>query len=371
MDVIGFLNPTSPTKMEQGRIINGLKSKLWIERYALAGEFKFVADVSSGIREKLPIGSFVSHIATRELMIVENHEINDSKDKEAEIIISGRGYETFFENRIVGSNWNFPTSGNPSDYTLTASELHDQIIYMLNDHLLTTPLFDDNNALPYVSTGHGYISDPGPSVARSIKRGDLYTRLQELLAVRNLGIRVERPGVGSVFGGGTPNTGFYIHEGNDLSSTIVFSQDTGEILGADYLWSNKKVKTAAMIFGRWVQTFVATAGENGYDRRVMLIDASDIDQGYETAPAGGTLTAVVAAMQQRGLEAIAARNDVALTNVEVSKNATKAIYRIDFNVGDIISVSGSYNATSKMRIGEYVEIEDETGESSYPTLVAV
>ncbi len=38
-----------------------------------------------------------------------------------------------------------------------------------------------------------------------------------------------------------------------------------------------------------------------------------------------------------------------------------------YDVGDIITVDGEYNATTTMRISEYVEIEDETGDSGYPT----
>jgi hypothetical protein len=366
VDFFRFLNPTDPMKMEQGILIPHLKSKMWIERYDQAGEFTFVADVKSGVRDLLPIGSFVSHVDTPEIMIVENHEISDKKDTDAEITISGRGFESDFESRIVGSNKVFPTSGAASEYILDAGYLADQIVTLISNHILAVNLVDDDDALPFVSIVNQVVA-AGEQVVRSIKRGTLYERLQELLAVQLLGTKIIRPGVTSPLGGASPNTALVIHKGVDRTAQIVISEDTGEITSADYLWSSKKRKNAALITGRWVETRVV-GPETNKDRLWMTVDASDIDQNFETEPVGADLAAIVAAMEQRGREALSAQNDVALTKVDVSKNSNNAAYRTDFNVGDLITVLGSYNSSTTMRISEYVEIEDQTGAQSGPTL---
>lgn len=369
MDIIRFHNPTSATKMERGEIINGLKSKLWIERYDKAGEFKLVAPASSGMRELLPIDSFISHVDAHEIMIVENHEISDQKDKEDEIIITGRGYETFLDNRIVGSNKTFPTSGTIVEYALTAGYTWNQIVTLLSDHLLPAGLIDDNYQIPYLSISTD-VAGTGVSEARTVKRGSLYSRMLELMEVDYLGIKIVRPGPWSPLAPGSPNVALVIHKGVDRSDQVVYSYDTGEIESADYLWSNKLFKNTAYVSGKWVETVVTTAA-TGYARRMMQVDASDIDNEYATAPAGGTLTTVVAKMQQRGLEALAAQHEIALTKAEVSKDTNQSSYRTDFNVGDIITVQANYNEASAMRISEYVEIEDENGRSGYPTLQMV
>lgn len=366
MDIIKFNNPISSTKMEQAEVINGFKTKMWIERYLSEGEFTLTAPVSSGIREKLPIGSLISHINTTEIMIVENHEINDSQGNESEIIITGRGFETFFENRIVGSNKNFPVSGVLTEYILNADYTWNQAVILLNDHILASNLIDDDYAIPYVSV-LSLISGSSVSIERAISRGTLYTRLLELLSIDNLGIKIIRPGVWSPLAPESPNIAIIIHTGVDRTNEVIFSYDTGEITSADYLWSNKKLKNAALITGKWVET-VINPPEIEYNRRMIFIDASDIDEGYTEAPTGSDLTNVIAAMQQRGNEILSSQNNVILTKAEISREASKSIYRIDFDVGDLITVSGDYNEVSSMRISEYVEIEDETGESGYPTL---
>lgn len=369
MDIFRFRNPTAPTKLEHGEIVNGIKSKTWIERYREAGEFSFLANADTGIRDSLPIGSLISHIDSTEVMMVENHEIAETRGSETEIVITGRGLETFFENRIVGSNRTFPTVDAAVDYSLAADETWDQVVTMIKDHILAANLIDDDNALDYVEVLSD-VSGAGTIVAREIKRGPLYNGVLELLDVDSLGIRVIRPGPWSPLGAASPNIAFLIHKGVDRSSEVMFSYETGEIESADYLWSNRKMKNAALVTGKWVETWVDTAATK-YDRRVMHVDASDIDNAYTTAPTGADFTNVVNAMNQRGLDALAAQKDIALTKAEVSEHANRAIYRTDFNVGDLITVHGDYNETSTMRISEYVEIEDENGQSGHPTLTMI
>lgn len=366
MDIFRFQNPTDPAKMEDGKILNGFKSKMWVERYRQAGEFTLVASVDTGLRNQLPIGSFISHTGTSEIMIVENHEISDERGRETEVVITGRGFESFFENRVVGSNKAFPTSGGIPDYVLAADYTWNQAVELLSDHILASRLLDDGDSVPFVEL-LADVDAVSSSLARIVRRGDLYSALISLLEVDNLGIKVVRPGIWSPIGPASPNIAILIHKGVDRRAQVIFSYDTGEIERADYLWSNKKLKNTAMVSGRWVETLVETPTEN-HQRRMMLVDASDIDGAYSEPPAGVDLENVLSAMQQRGIEALAAQNSIALTKAEVSKDSTKAVYRKDFDLGDQITVSGDFNEQSGMRVSEYVEIEDENGDSGYPTL---
>jgi hypothetical protein len=226
-------------------------------------------------------------------------------------------------------------------------------------------LFDPDNAIPYLEV----LSDvevSGEAEARTINKGDLYTRLLELLAVDNLGIKIFRPGRTALVSDPTNST-VLIHRGTDLSASVIFSHETGEIENADYLWSNKKLKNCAYVCGRWVDVFVDTVATE-LDRRVLYVDASDIDQNQSEYPTGTAKSWIVAAMTIRGKQALAAQKEVALAKAEISHEAQLAVYRQDYNVGDIVSVTGSFDETSTMRVTEYVEIEDETGSRGYPTL---
>lgn len=366
MDLFKFTNPNAPTKMEQGQIINGLTSKMWIERYLKNGEFTLVAPADSGIQALLPLGTFISHMDTTEIMIVENHEIQDDQGSPSSLTITGRGLETYFENRVVNTNRTFPVAAGLAEYFLGADYTWNQAVKLLSDHLLIANLLDDNNAFPYLSV-QTTVPGTGASVGRTIPRGDLYNALLNLLAIDNLGVKIIRPGTWSPLGGASPNVDVVIHKGVDRTASVIFSHDSGEVITSDYLWSNKNLKNAALVTGKWVEVEVIPAAVE-YDRRWMFVKADDIDQAQTVAPTGTALTNIRNSMTLRGYEALLAKNILQLTKAQLSKEATKAVYRVDYDVGDLITIFGDYNVTTTRRVTEYVEIEDANGESSYPTL---
>jgi hypothetical protein len=365
MDVFKFTNPTHPMRMERGEIINGLTKKTWIERYAEAGEFSFTALASSGIKEKLPIGSFVSHVNSTELMIVENHELSEDNTKETEIIVSGRGFETILERTVIGLNKTFPATSGVEDYTMPLGVLWTQVRDLIRMHIYAANVMDSKNSIPYVEVINK-VSAPASAIERSARQGDLYSAVLSLMQEVNIGIKAVRPGPWSPVDV-NENVGIVIHNGAYRQNTISFSYDQDEIVNADYLWSSRKNKNCALITSRWVETTVV-GSELNQDRRWMIVDASDIDQKYDVAPTGTTLTSIVNKMKQRGLSELGKQKNIALTKAELNKESVNALYRTDYDLGDLVSIKGNYSETAVQRVTEYVEIEDETGRSAYPTL---
>lgn len=366
MDIFRFLNPNSPTKMEQGDFFNDFLSKMWVERYRDAGEFRLTAKASSRAREALPIGSFISHTGTPEIMIVENHEVTDEREGEPQIIITGRGFETILEGRVVGSQRAFPNTGF-SDWTMSSDYSWNHVKLLILQHIDADYLFNVADEIPYVEPT---VSIVGTSVAaeRGVPNGDLYQRVLEILTEENLGLRIIRPSITSPLVG-SPNVALDIHVGEDRTDEVVFSYDTGEIESSEYLWSRKASRNSALIRGRWVETRVDTPGVTNYNRRTMYLEAPDVDEAFTSAPVGTDLTDVVAKLEQRALQAIALATDISFNKAEVSQEHFSLAYRKDFNVGDLITVSGAYpEVTTTRRITEFVEIEDETGIKAYPTL---
>jgi len=367
MDVISMKNPEAPLLMQQGEIINDITSKMWIERYDEGGEFKFVAPVYSGLKEKLPIGSFVSHLNTPELMIVENHEINDSQDEESIITVTGRGFETYFEQRVVGSNRIFPRLVSDGKVLIPAQKTWDQVVHLINHHLSSEYLSDDNNSIGYI-TVDTTITGAGVNTSRKLDVKDLYSSIIELMSIDDIGIRIIRPGIWSPLGEFSPNTLIFVHKGIDRTASIIFSYDSGQIVNADYLWSNKNLKTSAVVTGKWVQTIVHLPGLDHYNRRMMQVSAPEIDEDFEETEVLANWVIINDALQQKGREVLKSQKDINLTKAEVSKKTVESRYRVDFNVGDLVRVVGDYNESTVMRVSEFVEIEDENGTVAYPTL---
>lgn len=366
MDLFKYVNTTT---FQQGHSINGYDSASWVERYRDPGEFEIVARLSSGLREFLPIGSVISHIGTLSVMVVENHQISDAEDVDPQLTISGRTFHAVLDHRIVGQRWDWAINSPPSladtEYVLASASTWVQAVKLINDHIKTGDVIYSNDAIPNVLAAHT-VSITGTTEERIISPGSVLERLLEILEVDDLGCRVIRPHNFP----GLPNPGssltIKIHDGTDRRDRVKFSTIIGDIASADYLWSDKKYKTSALIVGKFVSAMYLDAN-SGLNRRVMLVDGSDIDGRYETIPTGGTLTTIRTRMETRGKQAIRKQRRLALIRSDTSETPTYE-FRKDYNIGDIVSLDSTYGPNVPMRVVEHVEIEDENGSSSHPTL---
>jgi len=358
----------NPNLFLNGEAVKGWDSLRWVERYRDPGEFEIVARLSSGLRTSLPEGSLISHLRTFDIMIVESHQITEEDDTDPLITITGRTLEVVLEERIIGQNWNWavpPADLNASAYNLVAEYTWAQAEKMINDHIRTGQVIMPGDAIPFILGAYDMGAAVGISEARTIKRGNVLERIKEVLEIEDLGIKVVRRHNFDLPYPDFP-TLLLIHAGVDKRNSVVFSTENGDIDAADYLWSIKKLKTSALVTGKFVETMVH-GPETGLERRVMLVDASDLDGSLETIPTGGDLTAIRAQMAVRGAQALTAQKQVALSRIDMSDVPTHQ-YRVDYNIGDIVSIDGSYGPVASMRVVEYAEIEDENGVSAQPTL---
>lgn len=357
---------TSGSPFQGGAVINGYTSFRWTERYRGAGEFEIEAPLSRGLIQFLPLGTFISHLDTKDVMIVEDHQIKEDRDKDPTVKITGRSLVTAFEQRIVGSSKAYNDPPTFVEYILpAAASLGVQIKKLIDDHVTaaglsgSVPAGDLNEELPYLA-----IFNTVPALAvveRVVKRQTLFKAVVDLLDVYDFGLKVERQDTGVV--------NMTIHPGTDKTTAVTFAWIVGELDTAEYLWSNRKRKNTALVKGRYLEEFVY-GPEAKWDRRVLLVDGTDLDDYLDTAPTGGTATAIRTKMAARGAEALRMYHDINMANVEVSQ-FNQYRYRVDYNIGDIVSVSGNYGAVVSRRVTEYTEIEDESGEVGQPTLEAL
>jgi hypothetical protein len=337
--------------LEGAHIVPAIKSATWVERYRDAGEFTIVGSLSTeaegyySIRDVLPIGSMVSHIDSNEIMIVENHEIDENRDNnDIEITITGRSFETYLENRVVGQdryrvnkaggiNANYPgmdgfnaSGGVPSVYNYHSTYpkdynppeprsrfsadralcLIEQAITNNNASLAPAAYFDVNydnwDKLAWVhplNLHNPYSWQPvipwdHPNYAHggtiySVDTGDVYSALLGILDEDGLGIKSHRPGLSSPLHimypqGSTAQCklALVIYHGQDRTKKVMFSYSGGDVEEAQYLESNKLHKNSVLIRSN-LWEYMVRDGYNGvgYGQRAMFLDASDIDQGMD------------------------------------------------------------------------------------------
>ena len=351
-----------------GRTINGYKSIQWVERYREPGSFEIKAPLSSGLKDFLPLGTLISHLGTYEVMIVEDHAIDESIYSEPELTITGRTMETILDQRVTGLELLYGGSATVwmQNLNLAADYSWAQAAYLINLHV-QQGVASANNAIPNVWS-ESAVTGSGTSVARSLARESLHKTVLDLLKVDNCGIQTIRI---NPFGkkGYNDSIVWRIHKGVDRTKTVIFSWKTGDLIGAQYLWSDQTNKNTAYIYGKWVNTLypadnVAPAGMN---RRIIIVNASDLDEKETTYPSGTPLTNIIAQMNERGAKAIQAGNRIALSGADLTE-VTRYQYRRDFDIGDIVMLDSNFGQIAPYRVVEFAEIWDENEFKGVPTL---
>lgn len=378
MDILAFIDTPASARinqhlvMDQAAVVNKLKTKMWVERYQRPGEFKLTSHFPEETMIELPLGTFISHMNTTELMIVENHQIFERNDRPAELVVTGRSFwAPLLEDRIFGTfnAENEAIVGAPVAKPISNEGTCADVIDYILDYEFESTKTPLNGAINNFNFRQSIERSEGPTLRYQLNRVSLYQLIEELLKRANLGIKGERwkPSPSTLRRNDATLT---VHDGKDLTdsaSDAMFSHIRGDIKNAEYFKSIKGEKNEAWVIGYWIDRFVGSAGI-GFEKKQMSIDGKDIDQSYTTKPTGTDRTNIESEMVDRAVNNIEANNQVSIMNVEIDPGSDSRLYRVDYNIGDIVKVLGKYGVSTSLRVSEHVEIEDENGFSSYPTL---
>ena len=380
MDIFS-LNKSTYT---DGQLIPNIESILWVERYAEAGEFTITGSPTKTFMEDLALGTLISHSDTTSVMMVENHSIDETKDGDTKIEITGRTIDAVaMESRIIANNGLTPIQVLQkyidlplfADYTISyyndRPSSWGQIEAIVNRYLLASRNID-NDSFPFPnfyirSTPSGRTDDPKlyKYPLSAPKLGNVYEVVKNLLDATKSGMKIERPNQ-------THTTlDFVIHQGVDLSSSVQFNWAAGDLENIRYLWTNKDYKNSAYVtsdsFGIRVipSTFLIT----GWDLNFAAIDMGDVSQ-YYADPNALTTTEynnLVNVYTSAALTELGKHKPGLFMDATVSKETTFQ-YGKHYNIGDIVYVTGNYGAEAKMKITEFARTMDSSGETGIPTL---
>ncbi len=369
-----------------GEVINGITTKIWIERFREPGEFTFTGAPTKHLRDALAIGTMISHTDTKTVMIVEDHEINETRGQDPVLTITGRDATAFLEQRIAtDDDQGFEPSaadGSASPYTMPEASPWSQAIRLLNQQISATAN-RTTFILPHVSVVNQFPTTPADKVAhpdwfdqdeREIKRGPLGAAVIAILHEIDGGLLVERPvkvWEKEIY---SPhdNMWFIVKRGIDRKKEVQFSYESGDIETARYFWSDKSKKNAAYVAARYQGKYVQVVGNSGWNRRVSLVDANDFNINPGEAGWAGVAQQqkLDAMLTRRGNVRIRRAKSTELVEATISRS-NQYVYRRDYHIGDEVWVTGNYDVSKAMRVSEFAETEDETGEFGFPTLSTI
>ena len=346
-----------------GETIQNFKSLVWTERYRDSGDFTLTVENELGILSKLPLGTLVSHTDTLEVMVVENYEIDRDKERNLTITFTGRSFETFAENRVTAGSetslYDAATGQTANVETLAAAASSAQAVTLMKGRM-EPGTASAANAVPNLFI-RALMRVTDTPMTQVIKRGDLYSRVMELLGMCDGGLQSLRPS------GARSTLDIVVHDGIDKTATVTFYAMYEDLDDAKYFWSSKGVVNyaaiATKITARTYRTRKLAADVSGLQRKVKYVEASDLEGTYSPA----SPTDVVAARAQAELDEY---TGCAMVEATISETA-RPKFKINYDVGDLVNVFGEFSVSQVMRVTEHILTVDDDGMRGYPSLMAL
>lgn len=390
MDILAY-PPATLLPFGNPRLVDGWKSVEWVERYHDAGSFSIKARLDSGVREAIPVGYCVSHVDSKELMVVESHVVESSADEDPILTISGRSLISLLENRIplTRSFWPYPPDVPWASSYMDRDDFPEPVYagrsYNAIQALIGNSLCDGwgntdpHEAIPGVTVGfendgigldglldlevHTWITSEGKNA---------YDDLMKLLDMDNLGVRTNRLYMDL---SDVQKVRFEIYPGYDRTSEVIFSYDNATVNSSSSLDTTNNYYNAVyvkMTKERYMLRLDGVVQTFGMGRRALYVEAPEIDEQYEDlyATINWPETEIKDAARAKALEVLGQHRKTHLEELDVERNSNRYIYREDYEVGDLVTVDLGYDGPSVRRVESQVEIEDEEGFTTYPTLAS-
>lgn len=343
-------------------VIDRFESVIWTDRWRGVGDFELVVHSTSELRKMLPVGTRLATNVSDRFMTVE--EYSDKKDDQGRKLLTVKGMsgESMLMQRVATTGM----AGLTSDTDWIINGTPGDIARWIFKQICVDGILNVSDKIPFYVPGSTYpastIPEPSMVFSAAIELSSVYDAIKKLCDVYDLGFRLYRNFDKS-------EVYFNIYTGNDRTSQqtvypqVIFSPELDNLTNPSELQSIAALKNVAYVFAQHGSEIVyadgASATTAGFSRRVMYVDARDVD-----TAAGPELTSI---LQNKGYEALAQNRAVAAFDGEVNQH-TKYRPRIDYDLGDLVEMRNTDGATNEMRVTEIIYVSDAEGERAYPTL---
>lgn len=345
--------------------VEGYISLIWTERYQAYGDFELEVTDTNPAARLLTRGDLLSLGVSDRVMVINTVERDMDSDGSVKIKFSGASLEQLLDDRPAARNW---INADGLAWSFTDRFPQDIMVELFNT-VCRTPALDPADKFPYLVTGTmtpgGSLAMPTEPLTITLEAGSLYSHLETIAKRFNLGFRVVRKdNIGA-----PASIYFEVYVGDDRTSSqsdrnaVIFAPNLENLLNTTQLTSDAGAKNIAYVFAKNGAGIVYDAGVSpsisGLDRRVLLVNASDIQS---------TGTTMDLEIQRRGLAELAKYRTIHAFDGEIPQNGAY-IYGVDYRLGDLVELRDETGYASEMLVTEQIFVDDGEGERAYPTLV--
>lgn len=367
MDVYILDNHLRRTEM-----VESFESMIWTERFSAWGDFQLDIDPVLAERDLFVQGTPIAINKSERVMVVDTAQIAHNEDGKKILTVKGKSLEAVLEQRP--NQYGF-FAGDPAIEVAFSSATPGATIRGLLDSCtrVNTQIPEDN--LPFLVSGtinstSGAIAEYSEAVLLRTNLDTLYNTVKNIADIYHLGFRlVWREGMDPL-GGAIPSklywevyTGWNRTTLQSVNDPVVFSEALDNLTDTVELTSTAGWKNIAYVFHTEQSRIVYASGIDpsisGFDKKVLIVDASDISD--------LTGTPLATAMDQRGREELA-KNDIAIGfDGKIPQNSAY-IYGTHYKLGDLVEQRSASGIITNMTVTEQIFVSDTTGEKNYPTL---
>lgn len=343
-------------------VVDRFESLIWTERYSSIGDFEIVIQSTNESRSLFAQGTKLTLNESDRVMTVRTVEDKDDSSGRSLLTIKGYSLEDVLNDRVARAALDNLTT--TPKWIITGTP--DYILNYIFEQICFLGVLDPGDKIPYLFEGTLYPTEnipfPDDIIQVSLDPDTLYKTIKDLADVYNLGFRLYRNGdLSQIF--------WDVYTGNDRTTSqnvlnpVVFAPELDNLSNTSALTSTATYKNVALVIAkngiRYVYADNVDSTVAGFERRVLLVKADDID-----LPAGPDLDA---ALQQRGIQELAKNRSLTAFDGEIPQNGSYK-YRKHYWLGDIVESRDADGFTNQMRVTEQIFVSDEQGDRSYPTL---
>ena len=367
---------TLTRKFIPNELINQFTSAIWTERYSSAGDMQLVVPATPYNLRLLRAGTFIGLRGTKEIMMLETQSVDKGL-----LTVTGSSLVKFLGERMAWfRNEDFDESSSPKlvadlvRTTTPAQMISTAVQYMAIDPEPYSPGFAqanldwDRDTIPGLELGA--VSESGTSKQLTFPNGPLYDGIQRLATDEGVGIKLYLES--AQYSTGTWVLKFATYLGKDRTSGQEVNALVRLTPKLDSLSDVKEIGSLAnyknVIYVNYKNKISIHYTEpslpipEGFDRRVLLVEAQDIYLATE---------AKITAYRETVARNEAAKHIYVQTVDGQISPQIGYQFRTDYNLGDIIELEGFTGILSKARITEYIRSQDQFGEREYPTLAVI
>lgn len=271
---------TLDSLLRRAAVIDRFESLIWTERYDEWGDFELVIYSTQESRSTFIVGTRLAMNDSYRVMTVESTEHAIDSEGRQMLTVKGRSLEAVMEDRLARSA--FTDLENMPKWILTGTPA--AIARKIFNDICRENLVFADDEIPFLQPGTIFppssIEEPAVEITVELDLMTVYNAIKEVCQKYDLGFRLVRNfDESELF--------FDIYSGTDRTTfqsvrpPVVFSPELDNLTNITELTSISSYKNVAYVFHN-ISVQVVTADNvsvevEGFERRVMFVDAKDIE----------------------------------------------------------------------------------------------